>query len=73
MTVITGKENISRYGVVALRGVLRLNLVGLTSKGMTKTQALAAASRVTGKKYKRGQQDQAVIDVTQWLEDNPWT
>ena len=33
----------------------------------TPTRSFAMASRITGKAYKRGQYDQAIADVNQWI------
>ncbi len=72
MTTITGAYNINRFAIVSLRGQMRLLNIGMKSKGMNKTRALKMAGDVTGKKYKRGDMDTAITDVSAWLDENKW-
>ena len=43
MTVITGEFNLSRFGVVSLRGQMRILDAGMTIRGLNKTKALTIA------------------------------
>lgn len=70
MSVITG-DQIPRFVVVALKGHCKMMAAGMSHSKISKTEMLRKAGEVTGKKYKRGQHEQAAIDLDQWLKDNP--
>lgn len=70
MTVITGK---------AIRGyqaLVILSALGLLSKGIqptsgyTKAATLKAASRFTGRAYKRSEIQRAIKDMSTWIEEH---
>lgn len=48
---------------IFLKGALRLMSVGISHSRMTKTEALAIATTLTGNKYKRGQYVAAIQDL----------
>lgn len=58
-----------RLNAVFLRGHCRLMAQGMTHSRLSKTKVLQMAGDITGKKYKRGQHQQAYEDLTQFLND----
>lgn len=61
------------YGPGAAAAAIRLHLRvvarGMTPpRGVTKSYLLAEAGKITGKKYKRGEYDQAAKDLTEFLD-----
>lgn len=70
MSMIT-KDQISRFSVVALKQHCKMISIGMTHSRISKTEMLRRAGEITGKKYKRGQHDQAVADLETRLDENP--
>lgn len=68
-TIITEPEQFERFAVATLRGHCRLLNIGMKKKGLTKTKALKMAGNVTGKKYKMSEMDDALVDLTTWLDE----
>lgn len=66
-TIIPGTPTFDRFQAVLIRGHLRLLNAGMTNSRMSGTKILAAASRHTGKTYKRGQYAAAVADLTEMI------
>ncbi len=72
MTTVTTPYNIHRFSVLSLRGQMRLLHVGMISRGLNKTKALKTAGGITGRKYKRGDMETAITDLSAWLDENQW-
>ena len=70
MSTIDNPLQNNRFQVTIIRGHLRCMAKGMTHSKINKTAVLAAAGRITGKKYKRGQYDLAANDLTKWLAEN---
>ncbi|QDP61561.1 MAG: hypothetical protein Tp138OMZ00d2C19078261_22 [Prokaryotic dsDNA virus sp.] len=72
MTVFTGKEGVQTFRAAALKAGIRLYIrTGMKpNRAWTITNMLRAAGEITGKKYKRGQGEQAMTDLEAWLEEN---
>lgn len=69
MTSIVGKENTARFAIVVLRRALMMyQKTGMkVNRAYTPTAMLAAASQHTGKKFKRGQYQEAIDALTELL------
>lgn len=68
-TSFIGTDAVQLFSVTTLRSGIKLLQKGLKpSRGWTMTNALARATGITGKKYKRSQADAAVADLTVWIE-----
>jgi hypothetical protein len=74
--ITVGKDSTSYIGHDATRllhaktvkHALRACKLGMRlTKTATPTRSFAMASKITGKSYKRGQYDQAIADVNQWI------
>ena len=63
-TICTG-AGVDVFKLIALRSALGMFKAGLKFRGMTATQALAMASEYTGRKFKRGQFDEARAALTE--------
>lgn len=63
-TICTG-AGVDVFRILALRSALNMLKVGLKMRGMTATQALAMAGEYTGRKFKRGQYDEARAALTE--------
>ena len=64
-----GPDAVRLFHAAALRSGIRLLKVGIKpSRGWTMTKALAMCAQYTGKKYKRTQADEAMADLTIWIE-----
>ena len=70
MTTIENPLENNRFQAVVLRGHLRCCAAGMTHSKINRTRLLQAAGQIVGKKYKRGQYDQAVEDLNEWLGKN---
>ena len=70
MTIITG-NNINRFAIVVLASALKLYAkTGIkASRAYTPTNMLAAATRYTGNKYKRGEYMTAHDDLRALIAD----
>lgn len=66
--IIPAEVGVQRVTAVFLLGHLRLVAVGMQSR-VRKTELLRKASNVTGKKYKRGEYNQAAEDISAWLKE----
>ena len=66
---LTG-DAIPVFGVISLRGAIKLHKACgmIPTRGMTITKMLQRAGEITGKKYKRGQHDAAIADLTVWID-----
>ena len=74
---ISKSENATAYvGVDATRllhaktvkHALRANKIGFRlTRTATPSRSFAMATKITGKTYKRGQYDQAIADVNEWI------
>lgn len=64
-----GRDATELYRVMVLRQGLKLLKVGIApTRGFTYKKGLAIASVYTGRTYKRSEVDQAVKDLTVWIE-----
>lgn len=65
-----GPDAVNLYRAITLRSALSLFAkTGMVpTRGVTATSMLAMASEYTGKKYKRGQHQQAANDMVTWIE-----
>jgi hypothetical protein len=70
-TSFVGPDAVSCFAAFALASGLRLYAkTGLRpNRAYTPSAMLAAASRITGKRYKRGQHELAAADVQRWAEE----
>jgi hypothetical protein len=68
-TVLRGRDQVNFYRAAATRGALRLCSAGMRpSRGLTVADLLRVAGEYTGKTYKRGQVQQAIEDLTKWVD-----
>jgi hypothetical protein len=69
-TTFAGPDATRLFAATALRGAIQLYLkTGMrANRAYTPTAMRAAASRVTGKPYKRTELAQAAADLTTWIE-----
>ena len=58
-----------RFGAVMLRGHLKMLDAGMKNSRLSGTKILAGASKLTGKKYKRGQYAIAIADLNNLIEE----
>jgi hypothetical protein len=70
MTSFTTPDEKNYYRAAVLKAGLKLFKAGIKpSRKWTKTNTLAAAAEITGKKrYKRVEIDQAIADLDHWLK-----
>ena len=70
MTVFAGVEGVTYFQAAAIKAGLKLLKVGIKpNRQWTKTNALAAAARITGKKnYRKIDIDLAIADLDFWLK-----
>lgn len=66
--MFSGPDAINLARAISVKSALRLAMVGLTVRGVTKTGLLKIASEYTGKQYKRGEYEKAREDLTTWIE-----
>jgi hypothetical protein len=70
-TAITSPDAIETYRIAVIRARLKLVQALAAShrstKSMSPTYLLAAASRVTGKAYRQRQYDMAILDLTETI------
>lgn len=68
-TTFVGPDATRLFQAATLRGSLRLyaKCGVIPSRGVTISRMLSLATRFTGKHYKRGQAEQAAIDITTWI------
>lgn len=68
-TTFAGPDAVELFRVATLASALGLLAHGITpTRGLTSTKAFAMATVYTGKKYKRGQHEQARADLKVWCE-----
>jgi hypothetical protein len=69
-TAFVGPDAVALYRATVLASALRLYAkTGMKpNSAWTPTKMLAAASGITGKRYKRGQHEQAANDVKLWAD-----
>lgn len=72
MTSFTGQQGVNTFVAISLRSGIKLYAkTGIKPNRMwTATNMLAKASEITGVKFKRGQFDQAVAELTKWIDAN---
>jgi len=58
-----------RFGAVMLRGHLKMLDAGMKNSRLSGTKILAAATELTGKKYRRGQYKIAIADLNNLIEE----
>ena len=68
MTTIVENGHFDHFAAAQLRGQIRILAAGMTIRGLTKTQALARASKITGTTYKRGEFTKAIDGLTTWID-----
>lgn len=66
--MFSGPDAVNLARAISVKSALRLAMVGLTVRGVTKTGLLKIASEYTGKQYKRGEYEKAREDLTTWIE-----
>lgn len=66
--MFSGPDAVNLARAISVKSALRLAMVGLTVRGVTKTGLLKIASEYTGKQYKRGEYQKAREDLTTWIE-----
>jgi hypothetical protein len=64
----SGPDAVNLARAITVRSALRLAKIGMSVRGANKTQLLKIASEYTDRKYKRGQYDLAISDITVWIE-----
>lgn len=69
-TTFAGPDAVNLYRAIVLRSSMRMyRRCGIKpTRGVGPTQMLALAGEYTGKKYKRGQLEQAEADVQTWID-----
>ena len=68
-TMFCGPDAIRLYRAVAVRSALKLAKAGIKiNRYTTTTDLFKIATEYSGKAYKRGQYDQAMADVTIWID-----
>lgn len=67
---ITGRDGVHFYRAIVLRQSIKMfAATGMKpTRGVGGPQMLTLAGEYTGKKYKRGQYDAAVADLSVWIE-----
>lgn len=76
MTIIfSGKAGVDTYRAIAIRSGLRLYIkCGMKpNRAWTPTNMLRVAGQITGNVYKRGQYEQAIADLDDWIKANGTT
>ena len=76
MTVaFTGKDGVATYRAIVTKSAIGLHKKCgmIPTRGMTITKLFKVATEITGTKYKRGQHDLAMADLTKWIEANGTT
>lgn len=68
-TTFTG-DGIQLFRAVTLKSAIKLHrdCGMIPTRGMTITKLFGIAQQITGKKYKRGQHDAAIADLTVWID-----
>jgi hypothetical protein len=65
----SGPDAVHMFRAAALRSAIGLLSKGIRpTRGMTMTKALIMAGEYTGKTYKRGQHEQAMADLSVWVQ-----
>lgn len=64
----SGPDAVNLARAISVKSALRLAMVGITIRGITKTGLLKIASEYTGKQYNRGEYEKAREDLTTWIE-----
>jgi hypothetical protein len=68
-TCYSGPDATNLFRAMTLRSALKLAKVGISAtRGVGPTALLKMAEGYSGKRYKRGQYDAAVADLTVWIE-----
>jgi type II secretory pathway component PulF len=68
-TMFAGPDATELVRATMLRHAIKIAQSGMMlTRGMTLTKSMKMAERYTGRKYKRGQADQARADLTVWIE-----
>ena len=57
-----------KFGLIVLRGHLKLLAVGLKNSRLSGTEILAKVTAITGTSYKRGQYRRAIAEINELLE-----
>lgn len=68
MTTITNPTE-NRAQAIFLKGHCRMHAAGMRARGVSATQVLKLAGEITGKKYKRGQFQEAANDLQSFLDE----
>lgn len=68
-TMFAGHDAVHLYRAAVLRSSLKLLQAGIRpTRGVTMTKALQMVAEYTGKTYKRTQSNNAIADLTIWIE-----
>jgi len=68
-TTFAGYDATELFRAATIRSALGLLLKGIQpTRGMTLTKTLALCERFTGRRYRRTEADQAIFDLTVWIE-----
>ena len=69
-TSFVGKDAVNLFRAATLKASLTMYAKHkmLSTRGLTPTLMLSLATEYTGKKYKRGQHQQAADDIVIWIE-----
>ena len=69
VTSFSGEDGTALFQVIALRSALKLHKAGIKVNRHTRTKDLfAIATLYTGTSYKARAYDEAIADLTQWIE-----
>jgi len=69
-TMFAGPDAVALFRATTIKAAIGLLAKGITpTRGMTMTKALALASGITGKKYKRTEHAKAIADVQIWCNE----
>jgi hypothetical protein len=64
-------EGVNRFGVLSLRGQLKLVKAGMSPpRGVRKGDLVRMAQRVTGKKFGQRDYEAAIAALDDWLKEN---
>lgn len=69
-TTFSGRDAVELYRVTSLRSAIGLHMKTgmMPTRGVTITKMLTMAGVYTGQKYKRGEHQRAMDDLTVWIE-----
>jgi hypothetical protein len=68
-TTFAGPDAVKLYAAMTMRSALRMMKTGMRpNRAYTPKAVFAKVAEITGKTYKRGAYDQAIADLTVWID-----